>query len=213
MRKLRFSGFWDRSESRVDNRQEHQKWLKNPPIGLREKDLLQEIAFDERFPPDQPLERLVTHIVEIYRVQYTYREHYRKGEIKKGQLQHLITVDFNEEIQRLKGNKTEVVLERNVVVKLNEDTFIRRKKLQLTPPKTDTIQEASKYLITQFHEFLGNNIFYSFGVKMTAVKEKPLEFHINKHLQVNGIDLEKSKEVGRVVYYRNGSVGMKYTKT
>ncbi|MBS3117232.1 hypothetical protein J4421_06580 [Candidatus Woesearchaeota archaeon] len=191
-------GFYEYMEKRADNRDFYRSCLRNPLPGVSEKQALKHLELLDRFPPDQPLERIASHLVEIYgMLNHRWETVGRRRRIIRGDLSHLVTVDFAEELLQDEGKKTEKVIEQDVIVWLEEGSlFVRGDKIQLVSENPDNLAKTAPYLDITLNR-KGHS--YSFRIKKEALsKEKPIEVHITYRLTFDGVEIENEKTYWKI---------------
>jgi len=85
---MRFTGFYEYTESRADSRILYQDLLKGGKVTRREEREISQYLQDlNQFPSNKPLERLKSHIMIVYEivnpVWWDYIQHAADGKIKK----------------------------------------------------------------------------------------------------------------------------------
>ncbi|GEM_PF-5359146 len=187
---MSFHGFYDYVSHRPDQRDQYRRWLETGtiPFGYSSGELEKKLSFDDRFPPNEPFERVLTHKVEIYDANFS----------------PLVNVDFAKELEYRKGEPIEKIIERGVVVKISDRFFVRGDKIELVSPHAEDLEKATSYMKVEFGDANKTTATYNFLFRREAFHLN-LQYHITTTFIINGVLWQQNKKIGRVVQARSRS--------
>ncbi|MDP3990465.1 MAG: hypothetical protein Q8Q01_04660 [archaeon] len=173
----RYYGFFERQENRPDNRVHYRELLEDERV-TDKKNIRKLLDFEERFPPDQPLERLVGHEVKIF-----------------GGLMKPFFIDIGKELLRHldKEYYREEIVKSGVIIPMPDGTYIKGDRIRRVPIDLNSqLEEAREYLGIEFEPKKMNS--YKFDVQ----KISGMEFHTISYVEFNGQRIEENLEVTRI---------------
>ena len=200
------SGYHTHVERRADNRDFYQHCLDNPDYGalicVTERNAKEQIEMLDRFPPEQPLERLIGHKVEVYALRNPVWRKKGRLFIPVGELEELLVVDLGEELLgQMKGNSVvEEVVEENAKFELPDGSVIYGTRKKKVPVSDSAITEVEKYLNIGFDMVFAS---YKATIKRDVMIAGPLEYHLTKYVLFNGENVEEQKKVARASFAAN----------
>ncbi len=156
MTRKMFSGFYSPNERWADNRPLYQSALAGRSGVVSREEAEQQLAFYEQFPPGLPHDRLVAQEIGVYTIEPpSWTKPNRVGlVVPQGEEKKILEVDLGAELVSMASGRPSVeeVVQRNVVQKLEDGTFIRGDIFRYVSPETSNLAALEEYVTTEFHE-------------------------------------------------------------
>lgn len=195
---MNYSGFFNKSERWADNRQEYERWLDRSNIhstNMDKKHAREMLKLYERFPPQQPHDRLVAHRVDVYRVKNPTWRQKSQLDVPFGELETILTIDLGKELQKDLVEAVPEVVQKNVLLPLGDGSYVKGDVIRIPPRVFEEIAKVKKYFVVEM-DSRGLGYELDLAPAQFSILE-PLEYHILNYVKINGEDIRESNDILR----------------
>jgi len=195
---MNYSGFFYKDERWADNRQEYERWLDKSNIhstSMDKKQAREMLKLYQRFPPQQPHDRLVAHKVTVYHVKNPTWQQKGQLSIPFGELETILTIDLGKELQKDLVEAVPEMVQKNALVPLGDGSYVKGDIIRIPPRVFEEIAKVKKYLVVEM-DSRGLGYELDLAPAQFSILE-PLEYHVFSYVEINREIIRESDDILR----------------
>ncbi len=210
---MKLNGYYVANERFADNRQVYENALaagEKNALNMTPEELESRLDLFDRFPPGEPHSRMIAHKIEVYNLSAPrWEQHGKRLLIPKGSLEHIITMDFGDEIKKACGLNTEEVLEENARYELLDGSVIIGKRVRTTSyaGKIDSRKMYSEWFEVIFDQSnYAKQGYFHYELRIKTEEFTPSnvrEYHITSYVKINDETIQQKKQFARPLFKLN----------